>query len=562
MTKNLGWKLGIIIATLLVFLFGIFGLPDSWSRSGLVAALQNRIHLGLDLKGGTHLILQVQVNDAVNSDSDLAVDLLKEQFRVRKINYTDISKPDPVNAPDRIVIKGVSSDSDADVRSVISDRLPTYDAISGAENAFTLTMKPASLVDLKTRAVQQAIETIRNRIDTLGVSEPTIEEHGLGDYQILVQLPGVDDPARVKEIMQSTAMLEIKQVKDGPFPSEQAALAKTNGLIPSDSMLLKGRGEGTKNTDEAGDQYYILARTSAVAGADLRSGGASVTRDSNTGAPEVSFSLTNEGGRKFATFTRSHIGESLAVVLDKRVREVATIKSEISDQGNISGGGMTEQAAKDLTLILNSGALPAGIKYLQELTVGPSLGTDSIRAGVEAAIVGMAAVLIFMLVYYRGAGINADIALILNLIILLGCMGYFGAVLTLPGIAGVILTVGMGVDSNVLIFERIREELRNGKTPASAIDQGFGHAWVTIVDTHVTTLVSAAILFAAGSGPVKGFAVTLTIGLLANLFTAVFRLASDFRLDLEPEAKRRSVKHLVIFRVIKIFIASKHIEGF
>ena len=543
MNKNLGWKLAIIVATLLVFLFGIFGLPDTFSRAGLVTALGNRIHLGLDLKGGTHLILQVQVNDAVNSESDRALDLLKEQLRVRKISYTDLSKPDPANAPDQIVVKGVPSDSVGDMRSIISDRLPAYDATSGADNSFTLRMKPAALVDLKNRAVQQAIETISNRINTLGVSEPTIEEHGLGDYQILVQLPGVDDPARVKEIMQSTAMLEIKQVKDGPFASEQEALQKSNGLIPSDSMLLKGRAEGSKNADEAGDQYYLLARSSAVAGADLRSGGASVTRDSNTGAPEVSFSLTNEGGRKFASFTRSHIGESLAVVLDKRVREVATIKSEISDQGSISGGNMSEQAAKDLALILNSGALPAGIKYLQELTVGPSLGTDSIRAGVEAAIVGMVAVLIFMLVYYRGAGINADIALILNLVILLGFMGYFGAVLTLPGIAGVILTVGMGVDSNVLIFERIREELRNGKTPPSAVDQGFGHAWVTIVDTHVTTLVSAAILFAAGSGPVKGFAVTLTIGLLANLFTAVFvsRVIFDWILSRKQRGEALSI---------------------
>jgi preprotein translocase subunit SecD len=543
MNKNLGWKLAIIIVTLLVFLFGIVGLPDSFSRAGLLAALENRIHLGLDLKGGTHLILQVQVNDAVNSESDRAVDLLKEQLRVRKVSYSDVSKPDPVNAPDQIVIKGVPSDSVGDMRSIISDRLPTYDATSGADNSFTLRMKQAALVDLKNRAVQQAIETISNRINTLGVSEPTIEEHGLGAYQILVQLPGVDDPARVKEIMQSTAMLEIKQVKDGPFASEQEALQKSNGLIPSDSMLLKGRAEGSKNADEAGDQYYLLARSSAVAGADLRAGGASVTRDSNTGAPEVSFSLTNEGGRKFASFTRSHIGESLAVVLDKRVREVATIKSEISDQGSISGGNMSEQAAKDLALILNSGALPAGIKYLQELTVGPSLGTDSIRAGVEAAIVGMVAVLIFMLVYYRGAGINADIALILNLVILLGFMGYFGAVLTLPGIAGVILTVGMGVDSNVLIFERIREELRNGKTPPSAVDQGFGHAWITIVDTHVTTLVSAAILFAAGSGPVKGFAVTLTIGLLANLFTAVFvsRVIFDWILGRKQRGEALSI---------------------
>jgi preprotein translocase subunit SecD len=543
MNKNLGWKLAIIVATLLVFLFGIFGLPDTFSRAGFLAALGNRIHLGLDLKGGTHLILQVQVNDAVNSESDRALDLLKEQLRVRKISYTDLSKPDPANAPDQVVVKGVPSDSVGDMRSIISDRLPAYDATSGADNSFTLRMKPAALVDLKNRAVQQAIETISNRINTLGVSEPTIEEHGLGDYQILVQLPGVDDPARVKEIMQSTAMLEIKQVKDGPFASEQEALQKSNGLIPSDSMLLKGRAVGSKNADEAGDQYYLLARSSAVAGADLRSGGASVTRDSNTGAPEVSFSLTNEGGRKFASFTRSHIGESLAVVLDKRVREVATIKSEISDQGSISGGNMSEQAAKDLALILNSGALPAGIKYLQELTVGPSLGTDSIRAGVEAAIVGMVAVLIFMLVYYRGAGINADIALILNLVILLGFMGYFGAVLTLPGIAGVILTVGMGVDSNVLIFERIREELRNGKTPPSAVDQGFGHAWVTIVDTHVTTLVSAAILFAAGSGPVKGFAVTLTIGLLANLFTAVFvsRVIFDWILSRKQRGEALSI---------------------
>jgi preprotein translocase subunit SecD len=543
MNKNLGWKLVIIVAILLVFLFGIFGVPDNWSRGGLLAALQNRIHLGLDLKGGTHLILQVQVNDAVNSDSDRAVDLLKDQFRIHKINFTDVSKPDPTNAPDKIVITGVPSDSDGDIRTIFSEHLQTYDAASGAGNVFTLSMKPAALVDLKTRAVQQAIETISNRINTLGVSEPTIEEHGLGDYQILVQLPGVDDSARVKEIMQSTAMLEIKQVKSGPYPSEQAALQQSNGLIPSDSMLLKGRAEGSKNADEAGDQYYILARTSAVAGADLRSGGASVNRDQNTGAPEVSFSLTNEGGRKFASFTRSHIGESLAVVLDKRVREVATIKSEISDQGSISGGGMTEQAAKDLTLILNSGALPAGIKYLQELTVGPSLGTESIHAGVDAAIVGMVAVLIFMLVYYRGAGINADIALILNLVILLGFMGYFGAVLTLPGIAGVILTVGMGVDSNVLIFERIREELRNGKTPPSAVDQGFGHAWITIVDTHVTTLVSAAILFAVGSGPVKGFAVTLTIGLLANLFTAVFvsRVIFDWILSRKQRGEALSI---------------------
>jgi preprotein translocase subunit SecD len=236
----------------------------------------------------------------------------------------------------------------------------------------------------------------------------------------------------------------------------------------------------------------------------------------------VHFTLTGEGGQRFYSFTSAHVGESLGVVLDNKVQEVANIKEAIRDTGEISGGSMSAQQAKDLSMILRSGALPAGIKYLEERTVGPSLGTDSIRAGVRAAIVGMLVVLIFMLIYYRAAGINADLALLLNLVILLGFMGYVGAVLTLPGIAGVILTVGMGVDSNVLIFERIREELRNGKTPPSAVDQGFSHAWITIVDTHVTTIVSAAILFLFGTGPVQGFAVTLTFGLLANLFTAVF----------------------------------------
>ena len=533
MNKTLGWKLGLSIGILLLFLFGIFGIPKDFSGSGLLAAITQRIHLGLDLKGGTHLILQVQVNDAVNGDSDRAVERLKEDLRTHKINYTEISKPDPVGRPDQIVLKGVPPENTSDLRSVVSERLPEYDLNSGAENTWTFSMKPQAMAELKNRAVALAIETIRNRIDQLGVTEPVIQEHGLGQYQILVQLPGVDDPGRVKEIMQSTAMLEIKQVLGGPYSSEQDALQQHNGVLPPDSMLLRGTSIGGRTGEDVGEQYYLLTRSSAVAGADLRSGGATVGRDSNTNSPDVGFVLTNEGGRKFAAFTGSHVGDKLAVVLDNRVREVATINEQIRDQGRISGGGMTEQNAKDLALVLNSGALPAGIKYLEERTVGPSLGSDSIRAGVRAAIIGMIAVLVFMLVYYRGAGLNADLALILNLIILLGFMGYFGATLTLPGIAGVILTVGMGVDSNVLIFERIREELRNGKTPPSAVEQGFAHAWITIVDTHVTTIVSCAFLFMFGSGPVKGFAVTLVIGLLANVFTAVFvsKVIFDYELS-------------------------------
>jgi preprotein translocase subunit SecD len=519
MNKTQLWKLVLIIGTLLVFLFGIFGLPKSFSGQGLAAALQERIHLGLDLRGGTHLILQVQVNDAVNADSDHAIERLKEDLKSNKINYTEMSKPDPVNSPDHVVIKGVPPEQSSELRRIVQDRLPEYDLTSGAENSWTLSMKPAQLTELKNRAVTQAIETIRNRIDALGVSEPVIEEHGLGQYQILVQLPGVDDPARVKEIMQSTAMLEIRQSLGGPYPSEAAAMESHNGLLPPDSVLLKGNPVGANQSGEnPGEAYYLVSRASAVTGRDLRD--AQPGRDEN-GRPMVRFSLTGEGGRRFYAFTSAHVQDQLAVVLDNKVMEVATIQEAIRDEGRITGS-FTEQQTKDLALILRSGALPAGIHYLEERTVGPSLGADSIREGVRAAVIGMLAVLIFMLIYYRGAGINADVALILNLIILLGFLGYSGATLTLPGIAGVILTVGMGVDSNVLIFERIREELRNGKTPPSAVEQGFAHAWITIVDTHVTTIVSAFILFMFGTGPVKGFAVTLTFGLLANLFTAVF----------------------------------------
>ena len=538
MNKNLLWKLGLVVGVLLVFLFGIFGIPQSFSGQGLLAAMTKRINLGLDLKGGTHLILQVQVNDAVNVDAQNAIEVLKEQLNKRKVSFSDISQPDAQNNPDKVGLKGVSPDGRKDLLDIVAERLPEYNLSSGADNTWTLTMKPQMLTELKNKAVSQAIETIRNRIDQLGVSEPTIQEHGLGQYQILVQLPGVDDPGRVKDIMQSTAMLEIKQVLDGPYASDQAALQAKGGVLPPDAILMTGHSApGTPGDEQA---WYLVSRVSAVRGKDLRDAQASTDQN---GQPSVHFNLTGEGGQRFFNFTSAHVGERLGVVLDSKVQEVANIKEPIRDTGEISGGNMTQQQAKDLSMILRSGALPAGIKYLEERTVGPSLGTDSIRHGVSAAIVGMLAVLIFMLIYYRVAGINADIALLLNLIILLGFMGYFEAVLTLPGIAGVILTVGMGVDSNVLIFERIREELRNGKTPPSAVDQGFSHAWVTIVDTHVTTIVSAAILFIFGTGPVKGFAVTLTFGLLANLFTAVFvsRLIFDWILSRKQRGEALSI---------------------
>src|SRR5208283_475505 len=306
-----------------------------------------------------------------------------------------------------------------DLLSVMQDHLPEYDISGGADNSWNISMKPTMLSDLKNKAVTQAIETIRNRIDQLGVSEPTIQEHGLGQYQILVQLPGVDDPARVKDIMQSTAMLEIKQSLGGPYSSEQAALQDKGGVLPPDAVLMPGRSIGSTRDNESGENWYLISRASAVTGRDLRT--AEPSTDEN-GQPAVRFILTSDGGRKFYSFTSGHVGDNLAVVLDNKVQEVAVIKEAIRDTGIINGR-FTQQQVQDLAMTLRSGALPAGIKYLEERTVGPSLGADSIKSGVRAAMAGMLAVLIFMLIYYRWAGVNADVALIFNLVILLGFMG-------------------------------------------------------------------------------------------------------------------------------------------
>lgn len=521
MQKNLLSKTGIILAVVLVFLYGIFGIPNSFTGDGLKQAVLNRIQLGLDLKGGLHLILQVMVDDAVNAETDRVVQTLKDELQKAHITFADISKPQP----DQVEIKGVSLDAGSQLRGIVSDRLQEYDLTSGANNTWLLTMKPTALSDLKNRTVDQSIEAIRNRVDSLGVSEPTIQRNGMGTDQILVQLPGVDDPGRVKDIIQSTARLEIHQVFNAgkSYPNEQAALQTMGGILPPGQALM--HAAPVLAAASSPDEVYLVSKIPVVGGTDIRDARPSTDEQ---GHPDVSFNLTAAAGQKFAAFTSAHSERTsdpdhyLAVVLDNKIREVASIREEIRDTGSISGGGFTDQSAKDLAMLLRSGALPASLHYLNEDTVGPSLGADSIRSGVKAAIAGLVAVLIFMLVYYRGAGINADVALILNLLILLGFMGFSGSVLTLPGIAGVILTVGMGVDSNVLIFERIREELRNNKAPAAAVDQGFARAWTTILDTHVTTIVSAVILFFVGSGPVRGFAVTLTFGLLANLFTAVY----------------------------------------
>ena len=538
MRKNLTQKTILIIAVLAICIFGIFGIPKGVSGTALKEAILKRINLGLDLKGGTHLILQVMVDEAVNAATTNDAAHIQTDLQQNGITLGSVI-PDSAH-PETILISGAPADRSGDIRTVLNQRYGAqYDITSGANNTFSLTMKPSAIADLKKRTVEQAIEVIRTRVDSLGVSEPVIQEYNLGSDQILVELPGVDDPARVKDVIQSTARLELHLVQGGPWPDEQAALQALGGSVPYDSLLLHTAPGAS--SQGSGDQLYQIKRAPEVAGTDIRD--AQPTRNQNTNEPQVVFYLTAAAGNHFADFTTANKGKPLCVVLDNKIYEVATIHDTIRDQGTISGGGITEQQSKDLSMLLRTGALPASIHYLQESSVGPSLGADSIRQGIMASIVGMLAVMIFMLFYYRGAGINADLALLLNLVILLGFMGYTGSVLTLPGIAGVILTIGMGVDSNVLIFERIREELRAGKSPAAAVDQGFGHAWTTIIDTHVTTIVSAAILFIFGTGPVRGFAVTLTFGLLANLFTAVFvsRVIFDAHLNKKQRGEALSI---------------------
>ncbi len=507
MGKNLAGKAGFIVAVLVIFVYGIIGIP----HGGLKNSLLQRINLGLDLRGGTHLVLQVHVEEAIGSLTDTDVQRLNTALAA---TGATAAKLDPAAHAGVITVSGVTPAQTGAVRDVLNGQTYSDYDVAQSGTTDTLTLKQAAIRDLEARTLQQSIETIRTRIDQLGVSEPVIEQYGLGDNQILVQLPGISDPAHVEDIIQSTAKLEIHEVVGPGYPDEQAALTAVGGSVPPDQEILPGVGSpGTP------PQFWVLKRAAIVAGPDFRD--AQPSQDQN-GRPDLTFNLTTEAGDRFYKYTDANKNTGqMAIVLQNQVKEVASINGAIRDTGEITGG-FTQQQAQDLSMMLRTGSLPASISYLETRTVGPSLGAASIHQGVLAAVAGMLAVMVFMLIYYRGAGINADLALVLNLVILLGFMGFSHATLTLPGIAGVILTIGMGVDSNVLIFERIREELRAGKNSATAIQDGFAHAWITIIDTHITTIVSAGILFIFGTGPVKGFAVTLVFGLLANLFTAVF----------------------------------------
>ncbi len=481
--KNLRWKIVTILVLVALAVFAFWPPFDQGDRPG-------RVRLGLDLKGGVHLVLRVQADDALKLETEMASERLREALKQRNLPNVTVT-PQP---PTRILV-----------------------------------------LALREQAVQQALQTVERRVNALGVAEPIVAPHGSAGDQILVQLPGVRDPEQVKRIIGSTALLELKIVEAGPASSQESLLQPYSGTVPADMEVVTGADPSTPGATS----FYLVKQIAPVTGRDLRNARPSV--DENN-LPAVGFSMNREGAIKFGRLTSENIGRPMAVILDNRVQTVATIQGRITDEGQIYGS-FTQQEVADMALMLRSGALPASLTYLEERTVGPSLGADSVRAGVIASVGGLSLVAVFMLFYYRLAGINAVTSITLNLVILLGFMAYVGAVLTLPGIAGFILTIGMGVDSNVLIFERIKEEMAAGKGPRAGVAAGFDRVWWTIVDTHIASLIAAGFLFQFGTGPIRGFATTLFFGLLSNVFTAVFvsRTLFEFILSRRQQPQTLSI---------------------
>jgi len=529
MKTGLGWKSIVIFATVLICVYGMIGIPKS--KQELLDNWSKNIRLGLDLKGGSMLVLQVQVQQAFTAEADVQIERLKEAMAKQAINYTAIDRNDPQTLQDadtiQINIKGIPVEKTSAFREMAAEQLPSWVLTPVSSSDYRLNMKPTSVVELKKDTVDRSIHTIENRINGLGLAESSVQQRGgaNSDAEILISLPGLDDPARIKSILQTAALLELYEVKSGPYARQEDALAQNGGILPPGSKLIRSM----PRANETGEGWYIVARSPVITGRDLRDAKPSTDQ---FGKWETAFVLSQESKGRFARFTEANIGRQLAIVLDGMVKSAPTIQARIEDQGRITNMG-GQQEASDLALVLRAGSLPAGIRYLQEQTVGPSLGADSIRDGLIAGIIGLVAVILVMLVYYKWSGLNATVALILNAVILIGVLAYFKAVLTLPGIAGIILLIGMAVDSNVLIFERIREELHGGKAVSAAVDTGFKKAFLTIIDTHVTTIVSCAFLFMFGTPAVRGFAVTLVIGLIANVFTSVFvsRTLFDFEIS-------------------------------
>ena len=561
--KNLLQRTIIIALVTLAGIYIVIGprrpptLQD-FTWSGIKATLASNIHLGLDLKGGTHLVMRVKTDEVLKNLTLADAIAIEKAAKDAGLPVKEV-KPETTGGNYRIVLEATDASKLAEIEEAAKQKLGSdlsnwTSSISG--NTIVWTLAPAAQAALAEQATEQAKRIIESRLDAVGVAEPLVQRHGSQtSHQILVQMPGIHDPERVKQLLKAESKLELVHVISPPSPqsvqtynTEEEAKASLGGTVPPNRRVLPyaERNEPTSATDQAAaDQtqkqkkWVVVESPAVVDGSELRSAAATQAQGGGD-SYQISFALKPTGAQKFGDWTGAHINDYMGIVLNDEVKSIAYIKSQISDQGQIDGR-FTKQSAEDLALTLRSGALPAPIEYMEERTVGPSLGADSIRSGVRASVVGLILVVVFMLVYYRGAGVNAVVALILNMILMLAALILFQATLTLPGIAGIILTIGMAVDSNVLIFERIREELRSGKTIPSAIEQGFARAFVTIIDTHVTTIISSLFLFVFGTGPLRGFAVTLVIGLLINLFSAVYVSRTIFMWELSRKRKLESL---------------------
>lgn len=492
MRKYLVWRILIVAVTIAVALWYLY--PP-----------RKTINLGLDLQGGIHLVLGVEVDKALENITERTAADLRASLEKKGIGIASLAR----QGTTEISLQLTNSQTwDEAVKTLNDFSTLQRKAADQAKGQMTLALREAEVNRIKDFSVRQGVETIRNRVDQFGVAEPTIQRQG--ENRILIQLPGIKDPERAKALIGKTAQLEFRMLDEQADP--------TKPLPEGDEVLYQQRVD--PKTGQEQKTPYVVRKQAALTG-DLLSI-AEVRLSPDTGEPYVSVEFNKVGAKVFGDLTAANVGKRLAIVLDGNVHSAPVIREKIpSGQAQITGG-FTPEEARDLAIILRAGALPAPVKILEERTVGPSLGADSIKQGVTATLVGALTVVIFMILYYRLSGLIADVALLLNLLILLATMAGFRATLTLPGIAGIVLTIGMAVDTNILIFERIREEARAGKTVRAAIEAGFKRAFKTVIDTHVTVFVSAAILYHFGTGPVKGFAVSLAIGILASLFTAVF----------------------------------------
>lgn len=520
MNSSVLWKVVLIVAILVLFTIAI--IPTK--------ANPEPIRRGLDLKGGTHLVMRVNVGDAIQVETDQAMEALKTQATK---NGLPVPVSRRVDASTFVAAIPAGAQS-GDYERVSKDYLGSFDMSRTADGSLQFKMKPVAQTTIERDTITHVVETLDNRVNALGVTEPYIAPES--GNRIVIQLPGVDDPARVKDIIKTTAQLQFRIVEGEPGADAASVMASVPANMKTEVDVLPGTREDSMGR-AAGTEMYAVRKVVPVTGTDLKN---ARVQKGRLNEPVIGFSMTPDGARKFGDLTGSNKDRRLAIVLDNKVVSAPRINSKIEDQGVIEGS-FTQQQAADLSLILRSGSLPASMTTLEERTVGPSLGRDSIRQGVTASLIGFVLLIGAVLVYYRGAGVNAVLALLLNLIILLGMMAYFKATLTLPGIAGIILTLGMAVDSNVLVFERIREELRDGKAVRAAIEQGFSRAFGTIIDTHMTTIISALFLFQFGTGPIKGFAVTLLIGLFASVFTAFFVSRVIFDIVYRPQDRPQTI---------------------